>query len=273
MAKFCNQCGTALSEGAQFCGSCGAAVAVAPQAAPQPQAPPAQSASPPQPAYAPPPPATSGNSNAVGWIVAGIATALLVIVLAWFALGKGDGTASTSGGEDATAATAEAGAPATPDNGVVGPEVVKYVTSTANIRNVATARGPDTRVVGSLKRGVQVRGTMANGLSDNTFWLKLSDGRGYVSAINLSDGPPAAAEAMPSGTRVVVAGADMCSVLIKSGNLRIRSGPDGRIIGGMPYGARFQVLSWGSPNDEWIQIQPLETRYPVGWVSANHIDC
>lgn len=272
MANFCNQCGAALTAGAQFCGSCGTSVG-APAAAAAPPAPAPQQAASPQPHYAPPPPpAPTSGANNIGWIIAGIATALLVIVLAWFALNRDSGT-DAANGTDGTAAIAGSDVPGAADNGLVGPEVVKYVTSTANIRNIATARGPNTRVAGSLRRGTQVRGTMANGLSGDTYWLKLSDGRGYVSAINLSDGPPAAVEEVASGTRVAISGADMCSVLIKSGNLRIRSRPGGPIVGGMPYGARFQVLSWGSPNDEWIQIQPLETRHPIGWVSANHIEC
>jgi hypothetical protein len=43
----------------------------------------------------------------------------------------------------------------------------------------------------------------------------------------------------------------------------------------MPKGARFQAFN--SENDpagaEWYQVQPFETRYPNGWVSADFIAC
>ncbi len=177
-----------------------------------------------------------------------------------------DGIASETGD-----GAAEAGsAPETP----VGPVVTKFVTSTANIRILPTAQGPDSRVMGTLRPGSQVAGQMVVG-PGNAYWLRLSDGRGYVSAINLSDGPPVAAPPAQTGFREPVSDGIYCAVAVRSGNLRIRSSPGGRIVGGMPRGARFQAYgnSLLAAGYTWIRIQPADFRYPSGWVAVEHIVC
>lgn len=300
MAGFCTGCGTALQDNVAFCGVCGKAAPgaaptptqpyVAPQAAPPPPppappppAPPPQPVAQPhyapppppvppqpqyQPAYAaptPPPPPTRSGPNFILIGLIGVAV-LLVLAIAYLLLSR------NSGGEaEVAASTSQAAVSAAAEGPAQGPEVTKFVTSTTNIRSMATAQDANSRVVGSLQRGTQVRGVMHEGLAGNSSWLKLSDGRGYVTAVNLSDGPPAEQPV----ARAAIANGRWCNVATYEGNLRIRTAPAGRIIGGLPRGSRFQAFNeqYDRTGVLWLQIQPVETRYPVGWVSADHVSC
>lgn len=303
---FCRNCGTALAENAKFCTNCGtgtgessvpAAVTVplSPPPSPAVSAPaptPAPTAAP-QPTQYPPYPSQKKSNTGLVVALAG-ALILLVLLGGYIALSRGGeevnatmaNAAAAQNGAMSSSEGTPSGSSATPDdqpyNGptegpAVGPEVTKYVSSDANIRNIATAQGKGSKVTGTLKRGAQVKGVMHQGLAGSTtHWLKLSDGRGYVSAINLGDGPPAAV-ATTDGAKVrkPLANANYCSVATSSGNLRIRATPNGKIIGGMPPGARFQTHD-GDYDEEgtyWVQVQPVEQRYPVGWVSADHVAC
>ena len=301
MANFCTECGTKVADGAAFCGGCGKAVAGAapapvatppapqpvpqpvPQPAPQPVptpapyveqqayvAPPQQPYQQPQPQYAPgyPPPQKSGpNVMLIIMIVVAVLLAAAVAALLFMR----NGTDAPIDGETAAAGAAASGQAAV-EGPAVGPEVTKFVTSTANIRSMATAQDANSKVVGSLARGTQVRGVMHQGLAANSSWLKLTDGRGYVSAVNLSDGPP------PPETvsvRPELPNAVWCNVATAEGNLRIRNAPGGRIIGGLARGSRFQTFNQqvDRQGNLWYNIQPVETRHPIGWVSADHATC
>lgn len=215
--------------------------------------------------------APAASTSTLPWIIVAI-LAVLVALAAVFIATRGDGDGG--GGNGIAEGAASDGAPVLAAETPVGPVVTKFVASTANIRNVPTAQGPDSRVVGTLRPGSQVAGQMVLG-SGNAYWLRLSDGRGYVSAINLSDGPPVAASAVQSGYRVPVSDGIYCAVAVRSGNLRIRSSPGGRIVGAMPRGARFQAYgnSLIAAGYTWIQIQPADFRYPSGWVAVEHIIC
>lgn len=269
MANYCNNCGTALAANAQFCGSCGTPVMVAP--APPPPA--ATPIPPPQPAYAPPPyyppqpPVTTQGNSSLPWIIAGAVVLLLGAVVAYLFLTRDQSTAPV------VPPTAAANAPAEP--AAVGGEVVKFVTSQTNIRNIATAQGPDSRVVGTLSRGQQVRGTMHQGLNGSSYWFKLADGRGWVSATNLSDGPPGPETAATAAVRPQLPNGSWCTVVTNSGNLRIRNGPSGAVVGAMPRGARFQAFDqqYDRAGYTWVHIQPVDSRYPIGWVLSSYISC
>lgn len=273
MANFCNNCGTALAANAQFCGSCGTPVAVAPPpppaAAPMPQAQPQPQ---PHPAYAPPPyyppqQAMPAQSSNLPWIIAGAVVLLLGAVVAYLFLTRDQPVVDDA---QAIAAASPAAEPA-----AISREIVKYTSSQANIRNVATAQGPDSRVVGTLSRGQQVRGTMHQGLSGSSYWFKLADGRGWVSATNLSDGPPGPETAATAAVRPPLPNGTWCTVLTSSGNLRIRNGPSGAVIGAMPRGARFQAFDqqYDRAGYTWVHIQPVDGRYPIGWVLSSYISC
>lgn len=293
MAGFCRSCGSPLVEGAAFCGSCGTPVAASAEPAPAnspvaatpaasapPSPPPTQPPAPPPPAshvpppaaYAPPPPTGSGSTP---WIVVAVLAVLVALAAVWFATRTTGDEASVP--DEAADTAAVAGEQQATTETPVGPIVTKYVASTANIRNVPTAQGPDSRVLGSLRAGIQVQGQMVVG-PGNAYWLKLSDGRGYVSAVNLSDGPGAVQPLAPQAQgdyRTPVRDGVYCQVAIRSGNLRIRSNPAGRIIGGMPRGSRFQMYGDAvfAAGYYWVQIQPADLRHPTGWVASDHISC
>lgn len=217
---------------------------------------------------------TAGNNAALPWIILSVIAVLVALAAVYVATRGGDdvsaGDIASETGDGAGDTGEMAVAPETP----VGPVVTKFVASTANIRNVPTAQGPDSRVMGTLRPGSQVAGQMVVG-PGNAYWLRLSDGRGYVSAINLSDGPPVAAPVAQTGFRKPVIDGVYCAVAVRTGNLRIRSSPGGRIVGAMPRGARFQAYgnSLLAAGYTWIQIQPADFRYPSGWVAVEHIVC
>jgi hypothetical protein len=289
MADVCSECGERVDPAATFCPLCLASITpAAPQAAAPaplyaaaPAAPPTPAA--PQAVATPSAPAKSNLPLIVGIIAAGL---LMVAALSFFLMNN------KAPVEDEPPPVAVAGG----STSAVGPEVAKYLISDANIRNLPTAKGSETKIVGTVQRGVQVKGAMHSAPGGDSYWFKLSDGRGYISAVNLSDAAPAAGAvaAVPAGgspgivpvvigttppvgvsVRAPIKGAPFCQVATKGGNLRIRSSPNGAIVGGMPKGARFQAF--GNESDpagaEWYQVQPVETRYPNGWVSADFIAC
>ncbi len=159
----------------------------------------------------------------------------------------------------------------------VGQNVVKYVISTANIRDVATAQAP-SRVVGTLRPGTSVQGAMHRGLSGDSFWFKLADGRGYVSAVNLGDSMPApraAAAPPPPATTRRMSGM-LCEVVDNTGsNLRIRAVPNGRVLGGLPNGVMLRVLgeSFDAGGNLWLRVDPVPAGYATGWVFGDHVIC
>ncbi len=165
-------------------------------------------------------------------------------------------------------------APGMQSGAPVGQSVIKYAGSAANIRDIATADAP-SRVVGSLKRGASVQGVMHVGLSGNSYWFKLADGRGFVSAVNLVDAPPPAVVAA-APPRAPVASGPLCSVVDRTGsNLRIRNAPNGGVIGGMPNGIQLRWLAEASDTNGalWYRVDPVQSGYPTGWVYADHVVC
>lgn len=289
MTIFCRSCGSQLDDGAAFCGSCGTPVLAAAAAAapppppslakpgpapiPPPPAPPPQ-----QPPYYPPTPPQAAANSTLPWIIVAILAVAIALAAVYFATrgggGEGDAAAETATTEAGDSAEAASVMPApTP----VGPVVTKFVTGPANIRSMPTAQaGTGSAVVSTLRAGTQVQGQMVVG-PGNAYWLQLTDGRGFVSAINLSDGPPLAAPApLAQGDyRAPVSNGVFCAVATQTGNLRVRSTPAGRIVGGMPRGARFQMYGQSvfASGYYWVQIQPADVRYPGGWVASEHIRC
>ncbi len=263
---YCTNCGAQMVGDGGFCSRCGNQ---APTAVPASQSsrnvsdlyvdpPPPMS---PHTVYAPRPAAPRANAHGLLLGIAGGVVLLLSLIVGYLFL-----TRTTSEVEVPTPekALTKAGEP-------VSDEVVKYVTSGVNIRSRATAVGA-SEVTGRLDRGSAVRGIMRRGLSGDSWWLELSDGRGYVSAVNLSDAPPVAA---PPVQRALIVGAETCSVATKSGNLRVRTTPNGRIIGGMPLGSRVQVVERSQDlyGQVWVRVRPVDPRYPVGWAAAEFLAC
>ena len=288
MTIFCRSCGSQLDDGAAFCGSCGTPVLAAAAAAAPPPPPslakpgpapiPPPAAPPPQqPPYYPPTPPQAAANSTLPWIIVAILAVAIALAAVYFATrggGEGDPAAETAATEAGDSAEVASVMPApTP----VGPVVTKFVTGPANIRSMPTAQaGTGSAVVSTLRAGTQVQGQMVVG-PGNAYWLQLTDGRGFVSAINLSDGPPLAAPApvAQGDYRAPVSNGVFCAVATQTGNLRVRSTPAGRIVGGMPRGARFQMYGQSvfASGYYWVQIQPADVRYPGGWVASEHIRC
>ncbi len=291
MTIFCRSCGSQLDDGAAFCGSCGTPVVAAAATVPPPPAPPSlakpppapsaptPAAPPPQPPYYPPPPSQPAANSTLPWIIVAILAVAIALAAVYFAT-RGNGNGDGGNPTEEVAATEDDGsaAAAMPVPTPVGPVVTKFVTGPANIRTMPTAQaGTGSAVVSTLRAGTQVQGQMVVG-PGNAYWLQLTDGRGFVSAINLSDGPPMAAAAAPVAQgdyRAPVNNGVFCAVATQTGNLRVRSTPAGRIVGGMPRGARFQMYGQSvfASGYYWVQIQPADVRYPGGWVASEHIRC
>lgn len=197
---------------------------------------------------------------------------VLIGVIGYLIVTREDGAAVAEERAPAPAVVGEV--PGSGETAAVGGEVVKYVTATMNIRNVATAEGPDSRVMGSVQRGQQVRGVMVQGLSGDSFWFRLSDGRGYVSAINLSDGPPAAEAPPPVVVRAPVAYGSYCTVATSQSSLRIRRSAGGAIIGGLPRGTQVQAFDQvASGRETWVYVVPQRAGYASGWVAVRFLSC
>ncbi len=71
---------------------------------------------------------------------------------------------------------------------VTGESQEMFLVADANIRDQATAIA--SNVITKLLRGAKVSGVMQFGADGESRWLKLSDGRGFVGATNLSSSTP-----------------------------------------------------------------------------------
>jgi hypothetical protein len=47
------------------------------------------------------------------------------------------------------------------------------------------------------------------------------------------------------------------------------------VIGAMPRGSRFQAFDQqlDRAGYMWVHIQPIDARYPIGWVLSSYISC
>lgn len=71
---------------------------------------------------------------------------------------------------------------------VTGKPTQLYVLSEANIRDRATSQG--SNIVGKLASGHVVEGVVEQGEVSGNLWLRLSNGSGFVSVVNLSSVAP-----------------------------------------------------------------------------------
>ncbi len=194
MAKFCSECGSALSPDARFCAGCGAAVSGTGSAA----APVASPAIAPAPVPAVDVDAEGGSPapRRTGLLLGG--AALLAVAIgggAWLGLSsseeKADTIESTGAGEDrATAETA-----------------TLYAVAEANLRDQASLQG--SKIVGSLKRGEKASGTLVTDERGRQ-WLRLDGGSGFVSLANLAKAAPPALASLDGSDRITTA---QCTVL------------------------------------------------------------
>ena len=182
MLRYCVMCKELMPEEAVFCPKC--------SAAPAPQT----SAAPTVPnTYAPTSAPQLAESFASGtqdvelrrsvfsgrtmWL--GIGAVLLAIVIAYYVIFIRDDVSDAGGKPTYNAAPA------------AKPEVkaaTYYALVKANIRDKPSAA--DSNIVGSVPRGEQALGNMKAAEGEDNNWLELADGRGFISAVNLSESAP-----------------------------------------------------------------------------------
>ncbi len=235
---------------------------------------------PPETIYVPVEGPSRGPSAAI-WALVGGVILILAAAVAWLLFHRetppdtavvDDAAPAASGAAAPQAATAAPAVVAPPVNAALGPETTKYVTSVANIRTMPTAQDAASRVVGRLQPGTAVRGTVHPGTSPTTYWLRLADGRGWVSLLNLSD-VPGAAPPPPAVVQNRMPITAHCVAVTKQGNLRIRATPDGRVIGAIPPGSGFAQVGDLTPDGRWMLVLlPNQTR-PAGWVASDYAEC
>lgn len=193
MVKFCTSCGTANPPDARFCAKCGSAVGEAetiatPLNARTPSEPEVGALEPtaPAPVFEPVVDVPVEEKPAHNWlfIVAAVGT-LLIIGALYFWLFVADDMASSPGTDDSQSTelrdTVEA--------------KQMFVMTEANIRDKATTVG--SNILGKMPRGSAVTGALKLGEDGISEWLELTDGKGFIATVNLSDTePPEIAKAL-----------------------------------------------------------------------------
>lgn len=162
----CAACGTHNMRGAKYCAGCGSALAT--QTVVIDETPTTSTSDTP----------TTPSAQTIGF---GLAALLIIGLLAYLAFGKGDDTTTANAAKEAT----EAAAPAEP----LGQERSLWVVADANVRDRATAQG-GSKLLGKLPRGTQIDGVMQMGEDGKSQWFRLTQNRGYVGAVNLSQTEP-----------------------------------------------------------------------------------
>lgn len=192
MANFCSDCGAALSPGARFCAECGTGVkdlAVEAMQASEAAAP-ATTATTPTVHDQSPAPRKSG-------LLFG-AAALLAIAIAggaWLGLSSADRPVETGGASAQGAGEASA------------KRVSLFAVAEANLRDAPSLQG--SKVVGSLKRGEKVSGTVVTDERGKP-WLKIDGAGGFVSLANLAETEPPVLANLDGSDRIATA---RCTIL------------------------------------------------------------
>jgi zinc-ribbon domain len=198
MVQFCTSCGTANTPDARFCAKCGTAMKIpAPDQQPPVDAQPVpiEEAAPLPtlnegadytPEYDPPVGIIDDPKPPRNWLlpVAVVAT-LLVIGALYFWLFVADDMTTSSGSSYGN--SIEAGETTEPKQ--------MFAMTEANIRDKPTTVG--SNILGKLPRGSAVSGVVKLGEDGTSEWLELTDGKGFVGVVNLSDTePPEIAKAL-----------------------------------------------------------------------------
>jgi hypothetical protein len=195
MTRYCISCGVSLAEGARFCAGCGSAVEpvldqhAAQQAAPEPLAESSMPHSELQKFAASEHPLDENEASPAfeddarkgpNWLLIGGGAAILFLLALYYLVFIRDDLPSNP-------------AVAAP----VAKEEVKtqeteakqlFAVADANIRDRPTAQG--SNILGQLLRGTAASGTLINGEDGTSVWLKLSDDKGFVGLVNLSETKP-----------------------------------------------------------------------------------
>jgi len=170
MQKFCLQCASQLKPDARFCTGCGASVdAVSP--------------------------ASGDVVREDGEVSAGdrddgdyrprrpriVKIAVVVALIAALAVGGYFGWSAWSSRHNPDSALVAGAVPAIESPGL---QREMYAIADANVRDKPTGTG--SKAVSKLMRGTKISGVMVVGADNETSWFKLTDGSGFVWAVNLS---------------------------------------------------------------------------------------
>ncbi len=191
MVQFCTSCGTANTPDARFCAKCGTAMKMP---APDQQPPvgaqpvPIEEAAPLSmfkegadftPEYDPPADLIDDPKPPRKWLLpVAVVGTLLVIGALYFWLFVADDMSTSSGSTYGN--SIEAGETTEPKQ--------MFAMTEANIRDKSTTVG--SNILGKLPRGSAVSGIVKLGVDGTSEWLELTDGKGFVGVVNLSDTEP-----------------------------------------------------------------------------------
>ncbi|MGB5078281.1 MAG: zinc-ribbon domain-containing protein [Sphingorhabdus sp.] len=183
MVKFCTRCGKANTPDALFCAKCGTAIPVpkvdvaqsrdTPVALPQ-----SDRESPVMQAFNTPgsPDTAASRRNKMAWTAAFVTLFLVGALYFWLFviddIGANSGVSRVSGEAADTAAIPKQ----------------MFTTTEANIRDKPTTAG--SMILGKLPRGSAVTGTVKLGDDGVSEWLELTDGKGFIAVVNLTDAAP-----------------------------------------------------------------------------------
>jgi hypothetical protein len=188
MVQFCTSCGTANTPDARFCAKCGTAMKI-PVPDQQPpvdaQPVPIEEAAPLPtlnegadytPEYDPPVGIIDDPKPPRNWLLpVAVVGTLLVIGALYFWLFVADDMSTSSGSSYGN--SIEAGETTEPKQ--------MFAMTEANIRDKPTTVG--SNILGKLPRGSAVSGVVKLGEDGTSEWLELTDGKGFVGVVNLSD--------------------------------------------------------------------------------------
>jgi hypothetical protein len=178
MTQFCISCGAALRPTVKFCTACGAAIVADAEVAAGFEA------------YSGATPLEDDadvadfSTSKKPWIIGGSVLALLIAYatfMAFFAPKKSEVN-------DAAAAAGNAVSAVVANPAITGQAADMYIVADANVRDQPTAQG--SSIVTKLTRGTKINGTLQIGADGTSAWMKLTDGTGYIGAVNLNTNAP-----------------------------------------------------------------------------------
>ena len=325
MSTICNSCGAHLKSEAKFCKACGAKVAVEAACLPAVAVPDTSDTTPVScqcracggenvpaakfcrhcggsmalagPHYTSI--GVAGDYDAQGFVqpaffethkirlLVGLVLAAVVAVLGWTFWPGRDADPCLSA--DAASQAECAAVAAITSSQLTGQSAEMFVIADANVRDKPTTK--NATITDKIQRGTKIGGTVEVGIDGPKQWLKLNDGTGYVSIVNLSLNQPPELETLfndlkwiPGVELKVRTRPDDVSMIIdtvpqyepvilagitKTGYLEIK-----QKSGGVGYvrNANF-VISATNPSDIWqaMDLPPGYTRHLVGSGRATNI--
>lgn len=246
MQKFCLVCGAQLKPDARFCTGCGVAISAAPVETAQDVVPEAEADS--SPAW--------DDEGYRPQRSLGVRIAVVAFVVAALAVAGYVGWTIWGNHRAADSAVLASGAASTAN---VDPGQVRemYVIADANVRGRPTSLGSKT--VSKLVRGTKASGVMVIGADNETSWFKLTDGNGFVWAVNLSYVEP------PVLSRILNA---EWSPSMNGIEIRAQADPNSAILDSANIGHKYFVSGITQNNFAEVKLD----KGGVGYVLANMVN-